>query len=181
MTPLGTTENNVGNSLNEEPHPVFKIQGKVQGYLAREAVYFDLLRGRTQLGRGGLFDVHAGEFEIPDVAPGEYNLRFAQGKKRGEANVNIRTADVTGVSIALLAPSTVRGVMRSVGGRADAIRYPNPCDVNLSRDWPPHPDAVYVPTWQQDGQFSLDDLSPGEYQVHFLCFGAYVQSASFGA
>jgi hypothetical protein len=164
----------------EEPHAVFKIQGRLQGYLTRETVYFDLLRGPTHPGHGGMFDAHTGDFEIPDVAPGEYRLRVSQGKKRGEAKVSIRTADVTGIAIALMASSTVRGVTHSVGGRAGVIRYPNPCNVNLSQDWPPSPEAVYVPKWQQDGQFTLDDVLPGEYQVHFLCFGAYVQSASFG-
>jgi hypothetical protein len=164
----------------EEPHAVFKIEGRLQGYLARETVYFDLLRGPTHPGHGGMFDAHTGDFEIPDVAPGEYRLRVSQGKKRGEAKVSIGTADVTGISIALMASSIVRGVTRSVGGRAGVIRYPNPCNVNLSQDWPPSPEAVYVPKWQQDGQFTLDDVLPGEYQVHFLCFGAYVQSASFG-
>jgi hypothetical protein len=99
---------------------------------------------------------------------------------RGEAKVNIASADVSGVSIALMSPSTVRGVMRSVGGRAEAIRYPDPCNVNLSKEWPPKPDAVHVPNWQPNGQFTLDNVFPGECQVHFLCFGAYIQSASFG-
>jgi hypothetical protein len=76
---------------------------------------------------------------------------------------------------------TVRGIMRSVGGRADAIRYPNPCNVNLSQDWSQGRDTVYVPRWQQDGHFTLEGVFPGEYQVRFLCFGAYIQSASFGA
>jgi hypothetical protein len=164
----------------EQPHPVFKIQGRVQGYLPREVVYFDLLHRSTHLGRGGMFDVHTGEFEIPNVAPGEYRLRVSQGKKRGEVKLNIGTSDVTGVSIALMASTTVQGVTRSVGGRAGVIRYPNPCNINLSQDWPPSPEAVYVPKWQQDGHFTLDDVLPGEYQIHFLCFGAYVQSASFG-
>ena len=95
------------------------------------------------------------------------------------------------MSVALHRPArapTVRGIMRAVGGRADAIRYPNPCNVNLSQDWPPCPDAAYVPRWQQDGKFTLESrmaqpnrgVLPGEYQVHFICFGAYIQSASFG-
>jgi hypothetical protein len=49
--------------------------------------------------------------------------------------------------------------------------------------------AAYVPRWQRDGQFTLEQqdgplilegVLPGEYQVHFLCFGAYIQSAFFG-
>ena len=181
LAPLGLAENNVGNKPDEQPHSVFRISGKVQGHIAPEAVTFELLRGADQIRPdGGQFYHQTGEFEVPGVAPGEYRLRVAQGKMRGEAKVNIGRADVTGVSIALMAPSTVRGVMRSVGGRADAIRYPNPCNVNLSKEWPPKPDAVYVPNWQQNGQFTLDDVFPGEYQVNFLCFGAYVQSASFG-
>lgn len=94
--------------------------------------------------------------------------------------LTVGSADVSGVSIALLPSTPVLGVMRSVGGRADAIRYPNPCNVNLSQDWSQGRDAIYVPLWQQDGHFTLEGMFPGEYQVRFLCFGAYVQSASFG-
>lgn len=112
--------------------------------------------------------------------PGEYRLRVAQEKVRGEVQLTVGSADVSGVSIALLPSTPVLGVMRSVGGRADAIRYPNPCNVNLSQDWSQGRDAIYVPLWQQDGHFTLEGMFPGEYQVRFLCFGAYVQSASFG-
>jgi len=169
------------NKLNQPPHPLFKIQGKVEGYLATKAVNLYLLRraDRTDPSRI-LFDVHTGEFEILDVVPGEYRLRASQEKMRGEVQVTVGSADVSGVPIALLPSTPVLGVMRSVGGRADAIRYPDPCNVNLSQDWSQGRDAVYVPEWQQDGQFTLDGMFPGEYQVRFLCFGAYIQSASFG-
>jgi hypothetical protein len=182
LAPLGVAESDVGNKPDEQPHSVFRISGKIQGHTAPEAVTFELLRGTDQIRRdgGGQFFPQTGEFEVAGVAPGEYRLRVAQGKMRGEARVNIANADVSSVSIALIAPYTVRGIMRSVGGRADAIRYPNPCNVNLSKEWPPKPDAVHVPNWQQDGQFTLDNVFPGEYQVRFFCFGAYVQSASFG-
>lgn len=170
--------------------PVVRVRGKVQGYLAPEAVNLELLGGthRTDPSRT-LFDAYTGEFTILDVAPGEYRLRATQKKMRGEVKVSVGITDVSGVSVALLLPRTVLGAVRSVGGRADAIRYENPCNVNLSQDWPPRPGAVYVPRWQPDGQFTLEQqdgpfilegVLPGEYQVHFLCFGAYVQSASFG-
>jgi hypothetical protein len=160
--------------------PVFKIRGKVQSYLAPEAVKFELLRGANLTGLSRtLFDVYTGEFEILDLPPGEYILRATQKKMRGEEKVSVGSVDISGVSIILLPSVTVPGLMRSVGGRADVIRYPNPCNVNLSRDWS-HRDAIYVPIWQRDGQFTLDGMFPGEYQVRFLCFGAYVRSASFG-
>jgi hypothetical protein len=167
--------------LDQPPHPLFKIQGKVQGYLATKAINFYLLRGadRTDPGRT-LFDVHTGAFEIVDVAPGEYRLRVAQEKVRGEVQVTVGSADVSGVSIALLPSPPVLGVMHSVGGRADAVHDPNPCNVNLSQDWSQGRDAVYVPTWHEDGHFTVEGVFPGEYQVRFACFGAYVQSASFG-
>ena len=169
------------SKLDQPSHPLFKIQGKVQGYLATKAVNFYLLRGadRTDPGRT-LFDVHTGAFEIVDVAPGEYRLRVAQEKVRGELQVTVGSADVSGISIALLPSAPVLGVMHSVGGRADALHYPNPCNVNLSQDWSQGRDSVYVPTWHEDGHFTVEGVFPGEYQVRFACFGAYVQSASFG-
>ena len=169
------------SKLDQPLHPLFKIQGKVEGYLSTKALNFYLLRGADHADPSRtLFDVHTGTFEIVDVAPGEYRLRVAQEKVRGEVQLTVGSADVSGVSIALLPSAPVLGVMRSVGGRADAIRYPNPCNVNLSQDWSQGRDAVYVPIWQQDGHFTLEGVFSGEYQVRFLCFGAYVQSASFG-
>ena len=176
--------------IPEPPLLLFKIRGKVQGYLAPKAVNLELLGGthRTNPSRT-LFDASTGEFTILDVAPGEYRLRATQEKMRGEVKVSVGRNDLSGVSIALLLPRTVLGAMRAVGGRADAIRLQNPCNVNLSQDWPPRPGAAYVPRWQQDGKFTLEqqdgpfileDVLPGEYQVHFICFGAYIQSASFG-
>jgi len=177
--------------IPDPPPSVFKVRGKVQGYLTSEGVNLELMGGthRTNPSRS-LFDAHAGEFTILDVAPGEYILRATQENMRGEVKVSVGSTDVSGVSIALLLPRMVLGAMRSVGGRADALRPENPCNVNLSQDWPPLPGAAYVPRWQKDGRFTLEQndygpfsfegVLPGEYQVHFVCFGAYVQSASFG-
>jgi hypothetical protein len=169
-------------AFGQPPHPLARIQGKIEGYLATKAVNFYLVRGadRTDPIRT-LVDVQTGTFEILDVAPGEYRLRAAQEKARGEVKLTVGSADVSGVSIALLPSTPLLGVMRSVGGRADAIHYPDPCNVNLSQDWSQGRDAVYVPLWQQNGHFTLEGLFPGQYQVRFLCFGAYIQSASFGA
>jgi hypothetical protein len=110
-----------------------------------------------------------------------------QQQMRGEAKINVGSADVSGVSIALLSPRTVLGVMRSVGCRADAIQHLNPCNVNLSRDGPLVAGATYVPKWQQDGRFTLaqwdggftlDRVLPGEYQAKFLCFGELTITAT---
>jgi hypothetical protein len=169
-------------AFGQPPHPLYKIQGKVEGYLATKEMNLYLLRGADATDPiRTIFDVHTGTFEILDVTPGEYRLRAAQEKARGEVKVKVGIADVSGVSIVLLPSTPVLGVMHSVGGRADAIRYPNPCNVNLSQDWSQGRDAVYVPLWQKDGHFTLEGLFPGEYQVRFACFGAYIRSASFGA
>jgi len=65
--------------IPDPPHPVFKVRGKVQGYLTPEGVSVELLGGahRTDPSRT-LFDVRTGEFTILDVAPGEYRLRATQ-------------------------------------------------------------------------------------------------------
>ncbi len=179
------------NLIPVPPVLVFKVRGKVQGYLAPEVVNLELLGGayRTNPSRI-LFDADTGAFTILDVAPGEYRLRATRETMRGEVKVSVGSTDVSDVSIAMRLPRTVLGAMRSVGGRADAPRPENPCNVNLSQDWPPIAGAVYVPRWQQGGRFTLEQndygplnlegVLPGEYQVHFMCFGAYVESAYFG-
>lgn len=164
-----------------DQRPLFKIQGSVQGYLkSKEANFYWLSRADHKGPSRTLFNTPTGTFELLDVAPGEYRLRAAQEKMRGELLVTVGGADVNGVSIVLLPSTPVLGVMRSVGGRADAIREPNPCGVNLSQDWSQGRPAVYVPVWQPEGHFTLDGLFPGEYQVRLYCFGAFIQSASFG-
>lgn len=143
------------NASQLPQHPVFKIRGMVQGYLASQSVNFELIRGADPIGPSRtFFDVRTGEFEILDVAPGEYRLHAAQGKMRGEAKLNI-VSDIGGLSITLLASVTVRATMRSVGGRADAIRYPNPCNVNLSQDGLP----TQMPSMFRDGSRMASSVS----------------------
>jgi hypothetical protein len=177
--------------LVPEP-PVVKVEGKVLGYRASEAVTFDVLGGpyRSDPSHRVLIDTNTGDFTILDMAPGEYRVRATQQNMRGEAKISVGGADVSGAYIALQSPRTVLGAMHSAGGRADAIRLLNPCNVNLSQDWPLMiAGTVYVSKSQQDGRFRLaqqdggftyDGVLPGEYHVQFTCFGAYIQSASFG-
>ena len=159
-----------------EVQPAFKIRGIVQGYAPPNAVSFELLRGDDQAEPSrALLDVTTGKFEVLDVVSGSYRLRAAQENTRGEVVVNVGGADVEGVFVALQPAAAVKGVMRSVGGRADVPRPTNPCFLSLHPRW--YSDTVHT---RQSGQFSFDDLFPGEYQVRLQCFGAYVQSALFG-
>ncbi len=176
--------------------PVYKISGKVQGDLAPGVVSFEISgRIKSDLPPGSVifelvrgtgpdnpirseFDVATGEFAVPDVPPGEYRLLAKQDNRRGEARVSVQNADVSGVWIDMVLAPTIQGVMRSVGGRADVIRLLDPCNISLRQRG--HPDVVYVPAWKGDGQFSLEDVLPGDYNAELSCFGAYFKSALFG-
>jgi hypothetical protein len=161
-----------------EVQPAFKIRGQVKGYAPPNAVTFELLRGDDQAEPSrAVLDVTTGKFEVLDVVPGSYRLRAAQENTRGEVTVNVGGADVDGVFVALQPAAAVRVVMRSVGGRADVLR-PNSCVLWLRQRW--YSDTVHNMRGEGNGKFSVDDLFPGQYEVRLQCFGAYIQSASFG-
>jgi hypothetical protein len=155
--------------------PSFRIKGKLQRYVASEAVSFELLRGddRAEPSRA-LLDVATGNFEILDVPPGVYRLRAEQKTTRGEAIVSVGAEDVKGVSIALSPPVTVTAFIHYPAPMTNGAA---PCEFFLHQRGDPN--ALYPPSSQANGQFSVD-LFPGQYQVRVSCFEGYPLSASFG-
>jgi hypothetical protein len=155
--------------------PSFRIKGKLQRYVASEAVSFELRRGDdpTEPSRAVL-DVGTGNVEILDVPPGVYRLRAEQKTTRGEVIVSVGAEDVKGVSIALSPPVTVTGFIHSPAPLRNGAA---PCEFFLHQRGDPN--AVYGPSAQGNGQFSLD-LFPDQYQVRVGCFEGYPLSVSFG-
>lgn len=161
-----------------EMQPSFRIRGKVHGATASGTVTFEFMQNgdRAEPSRA-LLDTSTGEFQILDVTPGNYTLQAnaEQEKMRGEAKIHV-AGDVSGVTIALLPPVTLTGFVRSVGG-VEGMHTGSSCQITLVGK--ESPDS-YVSSQAGKGQLQVPDVFPGEYEVRFLCFGGYPQSASFG-
>jgi hypothetical protein len=177
-TPITVTAGaRVRADFHLDMQPSFRVRGKVHGYVAPGAVTFELVQNddRTEPSRA-LLNVTTGEFEILDVPPGSHKLRAVQEGNRGEVTVQVGENDVSGVIIALLPPLTINVSVRSVAGedRSTPRAY---CEVIL---FPQQPvDAIYSSV-VGNGEPTISGLFPGEYRVHFRCYGAYLQAASFG-
>jgi hypothetical protein len=158
-----------------EVQPSFKVKGKLERYIASEAVTFELLRGDDQSEASrAVLDVGTGNFEILDVTPGVYRLRAEQKTTRGEVMVSVGAEDVKGVSIVLSPPVTLTALIHSPAPLRNGAA---PCEVFLHERGDPN--ALYSPRAQGSGRFIVD-LFAGQYQVRVGCFEGYPLSASFG-
>jgi hypothetical protein len=158
--------------------PSFRIRGKLDGYVAQDAVNFELVQtdNRTQPSRA-LLNVTTGEFEIMDVPPGNHKLRAVQGGILGEIDVQVGDGDVSGVTVSLQPSLTISVSMHSVTGE-DAPAARASCQVMLFQQQSEGPVAVGTP--DGNGKFTIPGLFPGEYLARIRCFGGYPQSATFG-
>ncbi len=154
----------------------FRIRGNIQRLAGPETVSFELLRGdnRAEPSRAAL-DINTGNFQVLDVTPGDYKLRASQGMTRGEVMVNVGSDDISGVSIVLLPPVALHGMIRRPSSGAAG---PTPCQITLQE--PGSQDSLHISNPLDTGQFNMADVFPGEYQFRPRCFGGYPQSASFG-
>jgi hypothetical protein len=191
-TPIGVSD---GSQLRAdfrlEVKPALRIRGKLAGLAPSRPIDFELLRGDEQAEPSRVFlNTTTGEFEILDVTPGAFKLRATQGNKRGEVSVNVANEDVEGIAIALSPTVTIKGAMHSVdtGIPPPPIpelmeivgRYPVPCEVNLHQRW--HRGASFMSGLSpEDGQFSIENVFPGEYRVDIQCNSGYLRSATYGS
>ena len=162
----------------------FRIRGKLAGYRPPESVKFELLQGNEPgEPQRAVLDGVTGEFEILDVLPGAYTLRATQDKTRGEVAVTVAGGDLVDIPISLAPGVTVSGSTHFVAARgASAMsgggQLRAACSVFLREHR--RRDAEFAGLPRDTGQFTIEDVFPGEYRVSIRCDGGYALSASFG-
>jgi 5-hydroxyisourate hydrolase-like protein (transthyretin family) len=154
---------------------VYRVEGKISGLAAGQAVQdlriVTMPRARVSFGMmfGGSVGGRVkpdGSFVVENVQPGAYNLSiFSTGsgmpRVLGTVAVDVSDANVKDVTIPVLAPLQVSGVVRSDGDRK--TDYGN-ASVMLSSDgglmfgmFPAHVGA--------DGTFKFETVAPAKYTV----------------
>ncbi len=122
-----------------------------------------------------------GSFEIVGVPPGTYDLRVQQGFWFTNNNVNLASVkvrvddqDVEDVSIELIAPRPVKGVIEI--SEKGSLK-PSGHIVQLESDTPGwSPEAVS----RADGSFDFALVSPGRYRIQVLGSGFYLKEIRYG-
>jgi hypothetical protein len=107
-----------------------------------------------------------GEFAFLDVPPGLYKLTYlasiGKGSSQVETEIRVEDADVTGVTVAIPPPATIRGQITV--NPAEAQLDLSKLTVTLVAA-----DALVGPSYSAgvhtDGSFVIDACSPGRYQV----------------
>ena len=137
-------------------------------------------------------------FEIVDVAAGDYLLRATAAGGLASKPVRVTAGAGDSLDVALLldqpstASATVDGRWSVDGVRTRPSRHTlSPCEEGIrvflhrtSFAWPvvegegPEPQSPWL---QEDGSFAFDGLPPGDYRVHPYCPapGVYLKSARF--
>jgi hypothetical protein len=167
----------VQTNLQIDLKPAFKIRGKLEGSVAPHEARFELLRGNEpgEAQRTAL-DGASGEFQVFDVLPGTYTLRVTQGKARGEMPVTVGDANLAGISIALKAAVTLTGRTHAIGSEPESGYSRCSIDLHELRSG----DVRSSEMLRADGQFTIQDVFPGEYKVTIRCKSGYPLLASFG-
>ena len=175
--------------------PSFRIRGTLRGAALNQRPMVELLRaaGDPNAMRA-IVNSSEGSFEFRDVVPGTYLVQATQttGNKqiRGQRQVQLGNADLSGVVIELQPGATVTGVVHLPaasasqpisepegytinGGRGTTAVVSLASDEGLSR--------FYSGTANQQGEFSIEGVPEGRYRVTVNAFGGYVASAFSGA
>lgn len=176
----------VQTDFRVELQRAFRIRGKLKGYQLPGPVEFQLLQG-TEPGepQRAMLDGATGAFEIVDALPGTYTLRATQEKTRGETTVNVADGDIENASVVLEPGVTITGSTHVIGtsmsgssGASENGQFPARCTVDLKEHRRREAEFVGIP--QGDGQLTITDVQPGEYEVRVTCVGGYPLGASFG-
>jgi hypothetical protein len=179
--------------FNLKLEPAFKIRGTLQNYTQHQPVAFQLRQGSEPVANSRVaLNGTTGRFEIEDVVEGSYVLRAMQGQAtRGEIPVSVKDGDAKDISIALSPPVAVKGVVHYLGAPAkprtkppggddddDGAEAPASCNVSLHEpggtlDFGHAANA-------QSGNFAIENVFAGAYQVRLYCNGGYATSAAAG-
>jgi hypothetical protein len=168
--------------------PAVKVRGIVGNVIASSAAKFELLRGDEDgFANRATLNTTTGRFEIEDVIAGNYVLRVTQGDKgRAETMVAVGSQDVNNVSLSVAPAVTVKALVRTIGSpkRTPAIEDQLPelnpnCQVSLRALGVDSP-RTYALRPEENEDFAVADVLPGDYRIELSCNDGYVLSALSG-
>jgi protocatechuate 3,4-dioxygenase beta subunit len=109
-----------------------------------------------------------GRFTFPNVTPGTYTVSSATGpvspRSFGQTEVTVSGDDVTGMTVRLVAGTSVEGRIAIAGAEAAAF-LPSRLGVRLTPRESARLPARLFATANEDGRFRLADMPPGSYEI----------------
>jgi hypothetical protein len=182
--------------LHVDLEPSFRVRGTLRGAVSGQRVQVELLReaGDPNAMRAAANSADA-SFGFQDVVPGTYLLQATQliGNKqiRGQRQVQVGNADLSGVVLDLLPGATISGVVHlpapppgqeandtgPIPGRRRAGHGATAGVSLTSADWL---SQFYNATADQQGEFAIEGVAEGRYRVTVNPFEGYVASAVSG-
>jgi 5-hydroxyisourate hydrolase-like protein (transthyretin family) len=175
-------------TLGEEP--IYRIRGRVIHGQSGEpsstnAIVLLFARDNPTVSRIAKFNVVDGSFELSGVPRGTYIANASIPRLGiGRAVVDVVDSDIDGVTLGVFPPRTLSARVR-IGGTSQAP--PSAILENVSIDLMPSLNGlplVGIPVPRSDlsasdGRFTVENLIPGEYQLHSLTLpaGYYVKEA----
>ncbi len=165
--------------------PAYRVRGAVRNFRPGEYVGLELLQTGSDAATGGVsWNSTTGTFDAYGIPPGQYTLRAQAQHSWGEALVTVAGRDVNGVSIDLAPLAPLMGTVRLAGEGIQAPggrqpQLPN-CSVSLLGLGAEGGRGLGAPNIQGDRDFSIDDVSPGQYRVGIQVPNGYVVSAVYG-
>ena len=160
----------------------FRIAGRLEGFLPRQNVKFELAAGEEPpaIARGSVSGDGV-SFKVYDVVPGSYLLRATQGDTIAEQEVVVKDNHLRGVTLAAAAPVEVEVVGQLVDARETGLsRIGVPgCAVSL-RPIGRFSGSAPSLSGRPSARSKIAGVRPGRYRVIFNCVNGYVRSAVAG-
>ena len=169
-----------------EVQPTHRIRGAISGLNSPQGLTFQLLQGDSNVvPQKTSMSTTTAQFEIDDVAPGQYTLQITQRGARFEKPLTVNRSNIDGLVVELAPPATLTGVTHIAGtvangqeGSGPGLGGPN-CRIMLGTTRESLSLGGRIGR-TEGSRFTISPVLSGNYHASITCSGAYPTSAMYG-